>query len=586
MKPIAVIIFIDNSARSIDGDFLPNRLTAQINTVERYAQWLFNENTSSNPNATNMNSGMSNYNGYGLEYENFYENRETRDLFSDDSLVAIGTMGSEEFGIRSSFTSNYNRIEKTLATIKTGGTALLERSIKLGFMALKHAPPSAQLKMIIFINSSELNILESTMDDKKVDELNKKILENKKIAVNFIVIGNDSMINVPNIQSLQNFQNFATGIPQNIPNSNSQNLPILQTNPLFQNMIQNQQYFIQNQSDVAGSKRKTKSKKNSTNVPTSVLQRIIKKARHATIMIIRTCSTVLSDVVMATELGIQLPSGSQIISGAPASGGRKKDNMNIMNSANIRSSNSSINGMVYDPDLDPRVRVGNVKLSVADMQMIENEFKQSQIQSAVALASSAASLSSSSSASSIKKERKSTKANNKIMYQNSNMPDQQLFPLPIQNISLPEQKQTRGRKPKNAPLCISSNSVQPKLDFTLTMPQVIMSYNGDTDSSFDIINFEPLSNDKKTSISTPSSISISSNPQSFSPMILNPIVQGFQPVSLPATTTSNPKTTKGRNANTLDKKDEQIEKDCDNPVPQSQQRQRKQRKTKKIDENG
>lgn len=307
-------------------------------------------------------------------------------------------------------------------------------------------------------------------------------------------------------------------------------------------------------------------------------------------MIIHTCSTILSDVVMATELGLPLPSGSQLILGAPASGSRKHN-------ANIRNSNSSINGIIYEPEHDidigyglgPRIGTSNVNLSVADMKMLENELKQSQLQSAVATAMASPAVAIPLSSPAIKKERKAQKIN-KIVFQNSNISDNQLVNFPIPNAPLPEPKpakQTRGRKPKYSPSCPANQMNSSKLDFTLTIPQVIMSYNGDSDNSFDF-NIDMPTNERnknKSSLSTSSSISISSNSQNFPPPIPTPMLQNIQPVLMPSTTRKQ-KTSRGRNAKIvqIDQTDSGTKENSDDPLPAQPTRQRKPRKTKKIDE--
>lgn len=96
----AVAILIDNSATSIDGDFYPNRLTAQLITAGRYAQHLFSEN----PN----------------------------------NQVAIGTLGDTEFGIRASFTTSLPKIESIFNNIVSSGSIDLERGLKSAILALHH----------------------------------------------------------------------------------------------------------------------------------------------------------------------------------------------------------------------------------------------------------------------------------------------------------------------------------------------------------------------------------------------------------------------------------------------------------------
>lgn len=588
----AVIIFIDNSAMSIDGDFLPNRLAAQINTVENYAQCLFSENTSLNNSSdeANGNSNMNGFNSFNLDYDNIYDYQE-RDLFSNDSLIAVGTIGSEEFGIRTSFTSNYMRLQKTLSTITTGGTVLLDRAIKLGFMALKHAPPLAQLKMIFFLNSSELTILENTLDDKKVNELNKKILENKKITVNFIVIGeNDSLLKFNNVSNMQTFQNY-NNTPQNISSNNNplniQNLQAIQPNPILQNMVQNQQLCIQSQqikSVDTSSKKSSRSKKSSsnTNETLSVLQRIIKKAKNASIMIVQTCNTILSDVVMAIELGYQLPPGVQIIHGSATCGSRKRNSANInscvnINNTNIRNVNN--NPAIFDSEhefdmgygYNPRFNASNVNINVPDMHIPP-----------IALSSSA---SIPSSPTAIKKERKAQTIKS-IVFTNSNPPDNQNIPIPVvnnQNYEQQRPKQTRGRKPKyiapfNVDQIVSSNSL-PSAEKNPAFQQIFnMNYAN--------INMGPngkkATKEKKSSkiaLSTSSSVVFSTPSQAF-PIIQTdnmPPIQQAPPIDI-----ENQKKRKEKSAksNEQESETEKVSDALNTGVKQT--RQVKQRKQKKV----
>ncbi|KAK8885404.1 26S proteasome non-ATPase regulatory subunit 4 [Tritrichomonas musculus] len=588
----AVIIFIDNSAMSIDGDFLPNRLAAQINTVENYAQCLFSENTSLNNSSdeANGNSNMNGFNSFNLDYDNIYDYQE-RDLFSNDSLIAVGTIGSEEFGIRTSFTSNYMRLQKTLSTITTGGTALLDRAIKLGFMALKHAPPLAQLKMIFFLNSSELTILENTLDDKKVNELNKKILENKKITVNFIVIGeNDSLLKFNNVSNMQTVQNY-NNTPQNISSNNNplniQNLQAIQPNPILQNMVQNQQLCMQSQqikSVDTSSKKSSRSKKSSsnTNETLSVLQRIIKKAKNASIMIVQTCNTILSDVVMAIELGYQLPPGVQIIHGSATCGSRKRNSANInscvnINNTNIRNVNN--NPAIFDPEhefdmgygYNPRFNASNVNINVPDMHIPP-----------IALSSSA---SIPSSPTAIKKERKAQTIKS-IVFTNSNPSDNQNIQIPVvnnQNYEQQKPKQTRGRKPKyiapfNMDQIVSSNSL-PSAENNPSFQQIFnMNYaNINMGSNGKRATKEKKPN--KIALSTSSSVVFSTPSQVF-PIIQTdnmPPIQQAPPIDI-----ENQKKRKEKSAksNNQESETEKVSDALNTGVKQT--RQVKQRKQKKV----
>ena len=97
-SPTAVAILIDNSATSINGDFYPSRLQAQILTAVRYSQFLFSGN--------------------------------------QNSQVAIGTLSHMEPGIRMSFTNSYQKIENSLNNITSSGNIDFLKGIKCALLAL------------------------------------------------------------------------------------------------------------------------------------------------------------------------------------------------------------------------------------------------------------------------------------------------------------------------------------------------------------------------------------------------------------------------------------------------------------------
>lgn len=100
----AVAILIDNSATSMDGDFNLNRLDAQIQTISRYSQHLFDR--------------------------------------KNNSQVAIGTLSTQEFGIRVSFTTNFRKVETCCEGITSSGTLDLVKGIKCAVLALHHCKNS------------------------------------------------------------------------------------------------------------------------------------------------------------------------------------------------------------------------------------------------------------------------------------------------------------------------------------------------------------------------------------------------------------------------------------------------------------
>ena len=98
--PKAVVILIDNSATSIDGDFYPTRLMAQKLTAERYAQYIFSRNR--------------------------------------NSQIAIGTIGNVESGIRASFSGSISKIREVLDNITSNGYINLQKGIRCAVLALRH----------------------------------------------------------------------------------------------------------------------------------------------------------------------------------------------------------------------------------------------------------------------------------------------------------------------------------------------------------------------------------------------------------------------------------------------------------------
>ena len=156
--PRAVVVLIDNSLSSIDSDFIPNRLQAQIVATDRLVQYLFKVNKSSE--------------------------------------VAVATLSSSEFGIRSSFTNVYSRIEECLQTITTGGPRILVvRGIKWSILALRHindAGQKLQKRILMFVAS------ENDVTEKAIPEVTKALKE-EGIILDIVLFGSD----VPNVDAVK-----------------------------------------------------------------------------------------------------------------------------------------------------------------------------------------------------------------------------------------------------------------------------------------------------------------------------------------------------------------------------------------------
>lgn len=134
----AVVILIDNSPGSIDSDFYPNRLEAQKVAIERLTTYLFS---------------ICSY-----------------------SQVSLITMSSDEFGIRTSFTSTSSKISSILRNIHSTSSIsqnaqnssneklkiycplLLEKSLKTALIAIEHFQyPSSNDQLFDLISNKKSN---------------------------------------------------------------------------------------------------------------------------------------------------------------------------------------------------------------------------------------------------------------------------------------------------------------------------------------------------------------------------------------------------------------------------------------------
>lgn len=112
----AIIFLIDNSDTSINGDFEPNRLDAQKLAVQRLAN-------------------------FHLRY-------------SPQTDIAIGSIGSEFFGIHMSLMNTETKINQAFEKIQPGGKALVCKGILCAILALKYAKSDvAQKRIVLFVGS-------------------------------------------------------------------------------------------------------------------------------------------------------------------------------------------------------------------------------------------------------------------------------------------------------------------------------------------------------------------------------------------------------------------------------------------------
>jgi 26S proteasome regulatory subunit N10 len=150
MEVKSVVILLDNSPWSINGDFHPNRLDAQKQTAERFAQYLFSVNP--------------------------------------QSRVAIGTLSETEFGIRASFSSNFVRICESLRTLNAStGVLNVSKGIRCAILAQRHSNSSESCirRIMVFIGS------ENDVTTPRMTEDIAQLLLKENIFLDVIVIGRE-----------------------------------------------------------------------------------------------------------------------------------------------------------------------------------------------------------------------------------------------------------------------------------------------------------------------------------------------------------------------------------------------------------
>jgi 26S proteasome regulatory subunit N10 len=146
-EPRSVVILIDNTPTSIDGDFFPTRLEAQKLTVERYAQYLFS--------------------------------------VSSSSQIALATLSSTQFGARVSFTSACPRLTAALASVSSSAGAIrLAAAVRWGVMALRHSPP-AMRRILAFVGSAH-----DIVDQRIASEVSRLLMD-AGVFLDVVVMGPD-----------------------------------------------------------------------------------------------------------------------------------------------------------------------------------------------------------------------------------------------------------------------------------------------------------------------------------------------------------------------------------------------------------
>lgn len=144
----AIIIFIDNSETSINGDFYPNRLDAQKTAAERLIQFF----TRVNP----------------------------------QTQIAIGTLAEDSFGIMASLTMNSMKLEESISKIKRGKLTHLVHGIRCGFLALHHCDPEVNTKRIIVFVGSEHDMTDTKISTQLAQHANKE-----DVSVDVVAFGDE-----------------------------------------------------------------------------------------------------------------------------------------------------------------------------------------------------------------------------------------------------------------------------------------------------------------------------------------------------------------------------------------------------------
>ena len=143
----AILILIDNTETTLNGDFYPNRLDAEKIAAERLFQYYVRK--------------------------------------SAKTQVAIGTFGTKYFGIQASLTTRHAKISKTIAEINRGGENDFEHAIRCGFLALRHRDAQITIKRIVLFICSI-----NTFTDEKAALLAADA-NREGVAIDIIAFGND-----------------------------------------------------------------------------------------------------------------------------------------------------------------------------------------------------------------------------------------------------------------------------------------------------------------------------------------------------------------------------------------------------------
>ena len=160
--PRSTIVIVDNSSPTLDSDFFPDRLSVQLDCIERLSE----------------NLAMA----------------------SEESQVGIITSSPPEDGIRSSLTPNTKSVVGTFKTISRGKEPTdIEKAIKRAVMALGHGTTPKMEKRILLFIASETNI-----DENSIPPIHK-LLVDKNVILDIVVLG-DGFTNIEQLHKLNSFQ--------------------------------------------------------------------------------------------------------------------------------------------------------------------------------------------------------------------------------------------------------------------------------------------------------------------------------------------------------------------------------------------
>lgn len=145
----AVLILFDNSVTSLDGDFPPNRLVAQRESVEDISRFYLRQN--------------------------------------QESLVGFGTLAQPDYGIATALTRDQRRIRAGLDNVNRGTLVALEKSLRCAMIALRHKPADIPEKKIVVLLGSIHELTQSTTDE-LIQFTNKE-----GVSVDIIVFSSDTL---------------------------------------------------------------------------------------------------------------------------------------------------------------------------------------------------------------------------------------------------------------------------------------------------------------------------------------------------------------------------------------------------------